>query len=41
MINLYLSMCVTCQKKMKKKRDLGCQPILHSENEQYVPSGFH
>ncbi|KAK5640305.1 hypothetical protein RI129_011116 [Pyrocoelia pectoralis] len=32
MINLYLSMCVTCQeKKTKKKRGLVSKPILHSE----------
>ena len=32
MINIFLSMCETCQqKKSKKKKGLVCKPILHSE----------
>jgi hypothetical protein len=32
MINIFLSMCETCQKKKSKKRKgLVCKPILHSE----------
>jgi hypothetical protein len=32
MINIFLSMCETCQqKKSKKRKGLVCKPILHSE----------
>jgi hypothetical protein len=31
MINIFLSVCETCQKKGKKRKGLVCKPILHSE----------